>query len=133
LSISEVKTPWVSSLTSSSKRYRVSNVVSHDCVSMCTKKDYGLHRHLLGAHIFHKHLILCLHLVEHSLTVTTICWLSNVGVHVTFFIERFMPKLVPTKDTLRVRHRGPLASPCSLSPPLATLTTSFSWNKILPR
>jgi hypothetical protein len=31
---------------------------------LCTKKDYGLHRHLFGAHIFHKHLILCLHLVQ---------------------------------------------------------------------
>ncbi len=44
-------------------RYCTSNVVSHDCVSMCTKKDYGLHCHLLGAHIIHKHLILCFHLV----------------------------------------------------------------------
>jgi hypothetical protein len=24
----------------------------------------------------------------------------------TFYIERFIPKLVPSKDTLRVRHRG---------------------------
>ncbi len=59
-----VKTPWVSSLTSSSKRYCTLNVVSHDCdcVSTCTKKDYGLHFHLIGDHIIHKHLILCLHL-----------------------------------------------------------------------
>jgi hypothetical protein len=35
------------------------NVVSHDCVSMCTKKDYGLHCHLRGSHNIHKHLILC--------------------------------------------------------------------------
>ncbi len=50
-----------SSLTSSSKWYCTSNVVSHNCVSMCTKKDYGLHCHLLGAHSIHKHLILYLH------------------------------------------------------------------------
>ena len=42
LSISGVKSPWASSLTSSSKRYCTLNVVSHDCVSMCTKKDYEL-------------------------------------------------------------------------------------------
>ncbi len=46
LSISGVKVPWVSSLTSSSKRYCIPNVVSHDYVSMCTKKDYRLHCHL---------------------------------------------------------------------------------------
>jgi hypothetical protein len=61
LSISGVKAPWASSLTSSSKRYCTSNVVCHDCVSMCTKKDYGLHCHLFGSHIF---LILCLHLAQ---------------------------------------------------------------------
>jgi hypothetical protein len=54
LSISGVQVPWTSSLTSSSKRYCTSNVVSHDCVSTCTKKDYGLHCHLLGAHSIHK-------------------------------------------------------------------------------
>jgi hypothetical protein len=59
--ISGVKAPWTSSLTSSSKRHCTSNVVSHDYVSMCTKKDYGLHCHLLGTHNIHKHLILCLH------------------------------------------------------------------------
>ncbi len=64
LSISGVKEPWVSSLTSSSKRYCTSNVVSHDCVSMCTKKDYRLHCHLFGVNCFHKHLILCLHLAQ---------------------------------------------------------------------
>jgi hypothetical protein len=36
----------------------------------------------------------------------TYCCFSNVGVHVSFYIERFIPKLVPAKDTLRVRHRG---------------------------
>jgi hypothetical protein len=25
---------------------------------------------------------------------------------VSFYIERFIPKLVPSKDTMRVRHRG---------------------------
>jgi hypothetical protein len=30
---------------------------------------------------------------------------KHVGVHVSFYIERFIPKLVPSKDTLRVRHR----------------------------
>ncbi len=64
LSISGVKTPWTSSLTSSSKRYCTSNVVSHDYVSMCSKKDYGLHCHLFGVHIIHKHLILCLRLTQ---------------------------------------------------------------------
>ncbi len=66
LNISVVKTPWTSSLTSSSKRYCQLNVVSHDCVSMCTKEDYGLHCHwdLLGSHNIHKHLILSLHLVQ---------------------------------------------------------------------
>ncbi len=64
LSISGVKAPWASSLTSSSKRYCTSNVVSHDCVSMCTKKDYGLHCHLLGTHIFNKHLILFFRLAQ---------------------------------------------------------------------
>lgn len=42
-SISGVKAPCASSLTSSSKRYCTCNVVSHDCVSMHTKKDYGLY------------------------------------------------------------------------------------------
>jgi hypothetical protein len=52
-------------LTSSSKRYCALNVVSHDCVSMCVKKNYGLHCHMLGTHsFFHKHLILCLHLAQ---------------------------------------------------------------------
>jgi hypothetical protein len=37
LSISVVKAPWASSLTSSSKRYSTLNVVCHDCVRMCTK------------------------------------------------------------------------------------------------
>ncbi len=46
------------------KRYCALNVVSHDCVSMCVKKDYRLHCHLLGAHSIHKHLILCVHLAE---------------------------------------------------------------------
>ncbi len=64
MSISRVKAPCASSLTSSSKRYCISNVVSHDCVSMCTKKDYRLHCHLLGDHNIHKHLILCLHLAQ---------------------------------------------------------------------
>ncbi len=64
LIISGVKAPWVSSLTSSSKRYCTSNVVSHDCVSMCSKNDYGLHFHLFGDHSIHKHLILCLHLTQ---------------------------------------------------------------------
>ncbi len=36
LSISVVKAPWTSSLTSSSKRY-CTPVVCHDCVRMCTK------------------------------------------------------------------------------------------------
>jgi hypothetical protein len=31
---------------------------------------------------------------------------TNVGVHVAFYIEPFIPKLVPGKDTLRVRRRG---------------------------
>jgi hypothetical protein len=44
--------------------YCTSNVVSHNCVSMCTKKDYRLHCHLIGAHSIHKHLILCLHLAQ---------------------------------------------------------------------
>jgi hypothetical protein len=52
------------SLTSSSKRYCTLNVVSPDYVSVCTKKDYRLHCHLLGAHIIHKHLILRLHLAQ---------------------------------------------------------------------
>ncbi len=68
LSMSGVKTPWSSSLTSSSKRYYTSNVVSHGLVhdrpSMCTKKCYGLHCHLLHAHSFHKHLIPWLHLAQ---------------------------------------------------------------------
>ena len=55
LSISGVKVPWVSSLTSSSKRYCTPNVVSHDCVSMCTNKDYVLHCHLFGTNGIHKH------------------------------------------------------------------------------
>ena len=39
LIISGVKSPWVSSFISSSKRYCTFNVVSYDCVSMCIK-DY---------------------------------------------------------------------------------------------
>jgi hypothetical protein len=35
----------------------------------------------------------------------TNCCFSNVGVYVVFYIERFIPKLVPAKDTLRTRHR----------------------------
>ena len=40
----------------------------------------------------------------------TNCCFSNVGVLVAFYIERFPPKLVPGKDTLRVRHRGTTSS-----------------------
>jgi hypothetical protein len=42
----------------------LSVTIVSDYVSMCTKKDYGLHCHLFGDHSFHKHLLLCLHLAE---------------------------------------------------------------------
>ncbi len=63
-SISGVKAPRASSLTSSSKRYCTLNVGSYDCVSMCAKKDYALLCHLLGAHSIYKHRILCLRLAQ---------------------------------------------------------------------
>jgi hypothetical protein len=51
-------------------------------------------------------------------TVLTNCWFSNVGVHVSFYIERFIPKL------------GPCPSPCSLS--LTVWKRVFRKGKILP-
>ncbi len=47
---------------------------------------------------------------------------SNVGVHVPFYTVRFIPKLVPAKDTLRVRHRD-----------TSSLDPSLDWVKVLVR
>ncbi len=54
----------MSAIVTDNIAYCTSNVVSHNCVSMCTKKDYRLHCHLIGSHSIHKHLILYLHLAQ---------------------------------------------------------------------
>jgi hypothetical protein len=62
----------------------------------------------------------------------TNCYFSNVGVHVTFYIERFIPKLVPSKDTLRVRHRDTPSSDPPVVTDLGEGETRFREGKVLP-
>ncbi len=97
LSILGVKAPWVSSLTSSSKRYCTSNVVSHDPVGMCTKNTLSppwIRWHLsrktipdnrLAPTFYKLSLGRCPH--QHSLSVT-VTWAISIGITCCIDIHR---------------------------------------------